>query len=156
MIELAVMEKRPGPQTRSAHTSRGIGPAYEDKMARSGLRIVDLLNIASLFLASNIEAACEAEKNAIAHALFGTDPLEPEKMYEEYAAAAEEVRPFVTDTGRMLHKIIAEGGSVMFEGAQGTMLDIDPRHLSVCDVLVCNGGRRGNGYGSRSDSDRQR
>jgi adenylosuccinate synthase len=46
-------------------------------------------------------------------------------MYEEYAAAAEEVRPFVTDTGRMLHKIIAEGGSVMFEGAQGTMLDID-------------------------------
>jgi adenylosuccinate synthase len=46
-------------------------------------------------------------------------------MYEEYAAAAEQVRPFVTDTGRLLNKIIAEGGSVMFEGAQGTMLDID-------------------------------
>jgi adenylosuccinate synthase len=46
-------------------------------------------------------------------------------MYDEYAAAAEQVRPFVTDTGRLLNKILAEGGSVMFEGAQGTMLDID-------------------------------
>jgi adenylosuccinate synthase len=46
-------------------------------------------------------------------------------MYDEYAAAAEQVRPFVADTGRLLNKILAEGGSVMFEGAQGTMLDID-------------------------------
>jgi len=120
MIELAA-ESAPG-RKRIGTTSRGIGPAYEDKMARSGLRIVDLLNTS--LLRQHIEAAC-GEKNAIAHALFGTDPLEPEKMYEEYAAAAEEVRPFVADTGRMLHKIIAEGGSVMFEGAQGTMLDID-------------------------------
>jgi len=107
---------------RIGTTSRGIGPAYEDKMARSGLRIVDLLNTS--LLKTHIEAAC-GEKNAIAHALFGTDPLDPEKMYEEYAAAAEEVRPFVADTGRLLHQIIAGGGSVMFEGAQGTMLDID-------------------------------
>jgi adenylosuccinate synthase len=120
MIELAA-ESAPG-RKRIGTTSRGIGPAYEDKMARSGLRVVDLLNTS--LLRQHIEAAC-GEKNAIAHALFGTDPLDPEKMYEEYAAAAEEVRPFVTDTGRMLHEIIAEGGSVMFEGAQGTMLDID-------------------------------
>jgi adenylosuccinate synthase len=120
MIELAA-ESAPG-RKRIGTTSRGIGPAYEDKMARSGLRIVDLLNTS--LLKTHIEAAC-AEKNAIAHALFGTDPLDPEKMYEEYAAAAEEVRPFVTDTGRLLHQTIASGGSVMFEGAQGTMLDID-------------------------------
>jgi len=120
MIELAA-ESAPG-RKRIGTTSRGIGPAYEDKMARSGLRIVDLLNTS--LLRQHIEAAC-GEKNAIAHALFGTDPLEPEKMYEEYAAAAEEVRPFVADTGRILHQIIAGGGSVMFEGAQGTMLDID-------------------------------
>ena len=120
MIELAA-ESAPGRQ-KIGTTSRGIGPAYEDKMARSGLRIVDLLNTA--LLKTHIEAAC-AEKNAIAHALFGTDPLDPAKMYDEYAAAAEKVRPFVGDTGRMLHRIIAEGGSVMFEGAQGTMLDID-------------------------------
>ena len=120
MIELAA-ESAPG-RKRIGTTSRGIGPAYEDKMARSGLRIVDLLR--PELLKTHIYAAC-SEKNAIAHALFGTDPLEPEKMYEEYAAAAEEVRPFVTDTGRLLNQILTEGGSVMFEGAQGTMLDID-------------------------------
>jgi hypothetical protein len=120
MIELAA-ESAPG-RKKIGTTSRGIGPAYEDKMARSGLRVVDLLHTA--LLKTHIEAAC-AEKNAIAHALFGTDPLDPEKMYEEYAAAAEKVRPFVTDTGRLLNGILAKGGSVMFEGAQGTMLDID-------------------------------
>ena len=120
MIELAA-ESAPGLK-KIGTTSRGIGPAYEDKMARSGLRIVDLLR--PDLLKTHIEEAC-AEKNAIAHALFGTDPLDPTQMYDEYAAAAEQVRPFVTDTGRLLNKILAEGGSVMFEGAQGTMLDID-------------------------------
>ena len=120
MIELAA-ESAPG-RKRIGTTSRGIGPAYEDKMARNGLRIVDLLR--ADLLKTHIFAAC-GEKNAIAHALFGTDPLEPEKMYEEYAAAAEEMRPFVADTGRLLHQVLATGGSVMFEGAQGTMLDID-------------------------------
>jgi adenylosuccinate synthase len=120
MIELAA-ESAPG-RKKIGTTSRGIGPAYEDKMARSGLRVVDLLHPA--LLKTHIEAAC-AEKNAIAHALFGTDPLDPAKMYDEYAAAAEQVRPFVADTGRLLNGILAKGGSVMFEGAQGTMLDID-------------------------------
>jgi adenylosuccinate synthase len=120
MIELAA-ESAPG-RKKIGTTSRGIGPAYEDKMARSGLRVVDLLN--QDLLKTHIEAAC-AEKNAIAHALFGTDPLDPAKMYEEYAAAAEQVRPFVADTGRLLNGILRKGGSVMFEGAQGTMLDID-------------------------------
>jgi adenylosuccinate synthase len=120
MIELAA-ESAPGRQ-KIGTTSRGIGPAYEDKMARGGLRIVDLLR--PDLLKTHIEAACE-EKNAIVKALFGADPINPAKMYDEYAAAAEQVRPFVTDTGRLLNKIIAEGGSVMFEGAQGTMLDID-------------------------------
>ena len=120
MIELDA-ESAPG-RKKIGTTSRGIGPAYEDKMARSGLRIVDLMR--PELLKTHIEAAC-GEKNAIAHALFGTDPLDPAKMYDEYAAAAEQVRPFVADTGRMLNRILADGGSVMFEGAQGTMLDID-------------------------------
>jgi adenylosuccinate synthase len=120
MIELAE-ESAPG-RKKIGTTSRGIGPAYEDKMARSGLRVVDLLR--PDLLKTHIEAAC-GEKNAIARALFGTDPLDPAKMYDEYAAAAEQVRPFVADTGRLLNTILAEGGSVMFEGAQGTMLDID-------------------------------
>ena len=106
MIELAA-ESAPGRQ-KIGTTSRGIGPAYEDKMARSGLRVVDLLRPA--LLKTHIEAAC-AEKNAIAHALFGTDPLDPAKMYDEYAAAAEQLRHFVTDTGRLLNKILAEAAA---------------------------------------------
>jgi adenylosuccinate synthase len=120
MIELAA-ESAPGRQ-KIGTTSKGIGPAYEDKMSRGGLRIIDLIHPA--LLKTHIEAAC-AEKNAIAHALFGTDPLDPAKMYEHYAAAAEQIRPLVADTGRLLNDILAKGGSVMFEGAQGTMLDID-------------------------------
>jgi adenylosuccinate synthase len=120
MIELAA-ESAPGRQ-KIGTTSRGIGPAYEDKMARSGLRVVDLLN--TDLLRTHIEAACR-EKNAIAHALFGTEPLDPAQMYDEYAAAAEKIRPFVTDTALLLNKALQDGHSVMFEGAQGTMLDID-------------------------------
>jgi adenylosuccinate synthase len=120
MIELAA-ESAPG-RKKIGTTSRGIGPAYEDKMARNGLRIVDLLNAS--ILKDHIYNAC-AEKNAIARALFGSDPIDPAKMYEEYALAAEQVAPFVTDTAALLNGAIREGHSVMFEGAQGTMLDID-------------------------------
>ena len=120
MIELAA-ESAPG-RKKIGTTSRGIGPAYEDKMSRSGLRVVDLLD--AKLLKTHIEAAC-AEKNAIAHALFGTDPLDAAKMYEEYAEAATQIAPFVTDTSVLLNDAIRKGGSVMFEGAQGTMLDID-------------------------------
>jgi adenylosuccinate synthase len=120
MIELAA-ESAPGRQ-KIGTTSRGIGPAYEDKTARNGLRVVDLLN--RNLLKTHIENACH-EKNTIAHALFGTEPLDPAQMYEEYARAAEQVAPFVTDTAALLNNAIKDGKRVMFEGAQGTMLDID-------------------------------
>jgi adenylosuccinate synthase len=120
MIELAA-ENAPG-RTKIGTTSRGIGPAYEDKMHRSGLRVVDLLN--SALLRTHIENACH-EKNTIAHALFGTAPLDPKTMYGEYARAAEQIAPFVTDTAVMLNHAIDSGEKVMFEGAQGALLDID-------------------------------
>jgi adenylosuccinate synthase len=120
MIELAA-ENAPG-RVKIGTTSRGIGPAYEDKMKRSGLRVVDLLNPA--ILRTHIQNACQ-EKNTIAHALFGTDPLDPGKMYEEYARAAERIAPFIADTSRMLNQALKDGQSIMFEGAQGTLLDID-------------------------------
>lgn len=120
MIELAA-ENAPG-RVKIGTTSRGIGPAYEDKMKRSGLRVVDLLNPS--LLRTHIQNACE-EKNTIAHALFGTDPLDPTKMYEEYVRAAERIRPFVADTSRLLNRALQDGQSIMFEGAQGTLLDID-------------------------------
>lgn len=120
MIELAA-ENAPG-RTKIGTTSRGIGPAYEDKMHRNGLRIVDLLN--TQLLRTHITNACN-EKNQIAHALFGTEPLNPLKIYEEYAAYAEQIAPYVTDTAVLLNKAIKDGESVMFEGAQGALLDID-------------------------------
>ena len=120
MIELAA-ENAPG-RTKIGTTSRGIGPAYEDKMHRNGLRVVDLLNPS--LLRTHINNACH-EKNTIAHALFGTEPLDPKQMYEDYARAAEQLAPFVTDTALMLNKAIDDGQRVMFEGAQGALLDID-------------------------------
>ena len=61
----------------------------------------------------------------IAHALFNSEPLDADKMYSEYADASRKLAPFVCDTAVLLNRAIAEGHSVMFEGAQGTMLDID-------------------------------
>jgi adenylosuccinate synthase len=120
MIELAA-ETAPGRQTIGT-TRRGIGPAYEDKIHRNGLRVADLLN--SSLLRTHINNACH-EKNTIAHALFGTEPLDPKQMYEEYAKLADQVAPFVTDTAVLLNKAIDDGQNVMFEGAQGALLDID-------------------------------
>ena len=120
MIELAA-ENAPG-RMKIGTTSRGIGPAYEDKMKRSGLRVIDLLNPA--LMRTHIQNACH-EKNTIAQALFGTDPLDASRMYEEYARAAERLAPFVADTARLLNQALDAGESIMFEGAQGTLLDID-------------------------------
>ena len=120
MIELAA-ENAPG-RVKIGTTSRGIGPSYSDKMARSGLRVQDLLDKA--LLKKHIENACR-EKNTIVHALFNSEPIDPDKMYTDYAGIADRVAPFVTDTALLLNRAIAGGESVMFEGAQGTMLDID-------------------------------
>jgi len=120
MIELAA-ENAPG-RVRIGTTSRGIGPAYADKMSRSSLRVQDLLD--KTLLKTHIENACR-EKNTVAHALFNSEPIDPDKMYIDYAEIADRVAPFVTDTALLLNRAIADGESVMFEGAQGTMLDID-------------------------------
>ena len=120
MIELAA-ETAPG-RVKIGTTSRGIGPAYEDKIARRGLRIADLLDLP--LLRKHIENAAH-EKNTIAHALFNTEPVDADQMYNEYAQVSKEIAPFVCDTAALLNKAIANGEAVMFEGAQGTMLDID-------------------------------
>jgi adenylosuccinate synthase len=91
-------------------------------MGRRGLRVADLLDKA--LLKTTIENACR-EKNMIAHALFNSDPLDADSMYREYADAAEKLAPFVADTALLLNQALAKGQSVMFEGAQATMLDID-------------------------------
>lgn len=120
MIELA-SENAPG-RVKIGTTSRGIGPAYEDKMGRRGLRVADLLDLD--LLKTHVGNACR-EKNMIAHALFNSEPLDPDKMYEEYAAASAKIAPFVCDTAALLNRALVDGQSIIFEGAQGTMLDID-------------------------------
>ncbi len=120
MIELAA-ENAPG-RVKIGTTSRGIGPAYEDKMGRRGLRVADLLDLQ--LLKKHIENAVH-EKNMIAHALFNSEPLDADKMYTEYAQAAEKIAPFVCDTAVLLNQALNQGESILFEGAQGTMLDID-------------------------------
>ena len=120
MIELAA-ENAPG-RVKIGTTSRGIGPAYEDKAGRRGLRVIDLLDLE--LLRKHIENACR-EKNMIAHALFNSEPLDPDRMYAEYAEVSRQLAPFVCDTAVFLNRAMADGQSIMFEGAQGTMLDID-------------------------------
>ena len=120
MMELG-SENAPG-RVKIGTTSRGIGPAYEDKMGRRGLRVADLLD--TQLLRTHIENACR-EKNMIAHALFNSEPLDADKMFKEYAEAAQRIAPFVCDTALLLNQALAAGKSIVFEGAQGTMLDID-------------------------------
>jgi len=120
MIELGA-ENAPG-RIKIGTTSRGIGPAYEDKMARRGLRVADLLD--KQLLKKHIQNACQ-EKNTIARALFNGEGVDPREMYEQYAKISDQIAPFVTDTALMLNNAVKAGKSLMFEGAQGTMLDID-------------------------------
>ena len=120
MMELG-SENAPG-RVKIGTTSRGIGPSYEDKMGRRGLRVADLLD--SGLLRTHIANACR-EKNMIGHALFNAEPLDADKMFKEYEEAAREIAPFVCDTALLLNRLLGEGKSIVFEGAQGTMLDID-------------------------------
>ena len=101
MIELAA-ENAPG-RVKIGTTSRGIGPAYEDKMGRRGLRVSDLLD--HELLRTHIENACR-EKNTIAHALFNSEPLDADRMFAEYKGVAEQIAPFVADTAVLLNQAL--------------------------------------------------
>ncbi len=102
-------------------TSRGIGPAYEDKMARRGIRVIDLLSPERF--AEKLERVI-AEKDAISRAAYG-HPLDTTGIRDQYLEIAAHIRGLVTDTCVLLNKALDNGESVLFEGAQGTMLDID-------------------------------
>src|SRR6201982_197649 len=104
MIELA-SENAPG-RVKIGTTSRGIGPAYEDKMGRRGLRVADLLDLP--LLQKHIENALR-EKNMIAQALFNSEPLDADKMYQEYADASARIAPLVVDTVALLNQALGKG-----------------------------------------------
>jgi len=102
-------------------TSRGIGPAYEDKMARRGIRVCGLLEPECFRV--KLERVI-AEKNAISKATYG-HPLETAGLLEQYLELAAHIRGLVADTAVLLNDALDRGESVLLEGAQGTMLDID-------------------------------
>ena len=102
-------------------TKRGIGPAYGDKAARTGLRMIDLID-ADRF--RELLQAKIKENNEILKA-FGAKPLSFKKVHDEYRAAGDYLKAFVTNTVILLHEAIRRGDDMLFEGAQGTFLDID-------------------------------
>lgn len=102
-------------------TKRGIGPAYGDKAARTGLRMIDLINPDRF---AGLLRAKIHENNEILKAL-GAKPLSFPKVHAAYRAAGERLRPFVANTVVLLHEAARKGANILFEGAQGTFLDID-------------------------------
>jgi adenylosuccinate synthase len=103
-------------------TAKGIGPAYEDKAGRRGLRACDLRN--PVQFREKCHALVE-EKNRLDSALFGAPPLDAEKLTDEFLKVAEGVLPYLTDVSVYLNAQIDRGKRVLFEGAQGTLLDLD-------------------------------
>ncbi|MCE0484446.1 MAG: adenylosuccinate synthase [Methylacidiphilales bacterium] len=113
-------ENRKG-RNKIGTTKRGIGPAYGDKAARTGLRLIDLAQpkVFSAKLKARIE-----ENNAILESLGG-EPCSFREVEKAYLEAARKLRPFITNTVVWLHRQLEAGKSLLFEGAQGTFLDID-------------------------------
>ena len=103
-------------------TIRGIGPAYEDKAARRGILAIDLLH--PKLLRNKLEKALE-ERNIIFKHHFKTQPVELAPLYEECLAYGERLKPYLTDVQSLLTHALQEKRSILFEGAQGTLLDVD-------------------------------
>ncbi|MFC4302042.1 adenylosuccinate synthase [Cohnella boryungensis] len=103
-------------------TRKGIGPCYMDKAARNGIRIADLM-VPEAF--EEKARAIIADKNQVITQMYNGEALDPESIIKDYLALAEKLRAYVTDTSVVLNDAIDSGKKVLFEGAQGVMLDID-------------------------------
>ncbi len=109
-------------QQKIGTTGRGIGPAYVDKVNRMGIRIVDLLDRETLKtkLRRNIE-----EKNEILKKIYGAETLDVDRIINEYLEFDDKIDPYVKDVSVYLNEAIKQGKSILLEGAQGTLLDVD-------------------------------
>ncbi|WP_027399455.1 adenylosuccinate synthase [Anaerovorax odorimutans] len=103
-------------------TKKGIGPCYMDKIERSGIRVCDMLDEKSF--KDKLSAQID-RKNQVITKLFGQDPLNKEEIIEKYTAYAKMLKPYIKDTGVMVYESIKSGKKVLFEGAQGSLLDVD-------------------------------
>jgi adenylosuccinate synthase len=121
-LELDMVTERRLGKNRLGTTKRGIGPTYADKAARIGLRVQDLLD-PKIF--TEKLAVAMKEKNLLLTRVYGRLPIDPKEVTEEYLAYAERLRPHIEDTVLFVQRALDAGKSVMFEGAQATMLDLD-------------------------------
>lgn len=103
-------------------TGRGIGPAYADKISRIGIRVQDLFD--ESILAKKIEGALR-DKNQVLTKVFNRKEMETQEILEEYRGYAEILRPYISDTALLLNKALDAGKTVLLEGSQGTLLDVD-------------------------------
>jgi len=129
-------------------TGRGIGPAYEDKVARIGIRFIDLLEEETFQekLRRNIE-----EKNIYLKAILKEKALDFNKIHDRYSGYREKLKTYVTDTGLLLDREMRAGKRVLFEGAQGTLLDVDhgTYPFVTSSNTVAGGVSSGTGVGPR-------
>ncbi|MEK4343195.1 MULTISPECIES: adenylosuccinate synthase [Brevibacillus] len=121
-IKLDAVEEDSRGANKIGTTRKGIGPAYMDKAARIGIRIADLMDKEEF--ARKLERNL-AEKNLLLEKMYNTSGFELNEVLEEYLGYAEIIRPYVTDTSVVLNDAIDQGSRVLFEGAQGVLLDID-------------------------------
>lgn len=103
-------------------TSRGIGPCYEDKIARRGIRVADLIDPEGF---DELYRILAEDKDTVARAFQIHDTIDYEEIQERYKRFAERIRPMVCDTAKLLGDAMRAGKRVLFEGAQGSMLDVD-------------------------------
>ncbi|CAJ65283.1 MULTISPECIES: adenylosuccinate synthase [Frankia] len=109
-------------KARIGTTGRGIGPTYGDKVARTGIRVQDLLDPG--IFRKKLELALR-EKNQVLAKVYNRRRIEVDEVVEEYAAYAERLGPHIADTGLVLDRALREGKVVLLEGSQGTLLDVD-------------------------------
>ncbi len=130
-------------------TIRGIGPVYADKASRTGIRVAELVDPVRFRerLSENLKF-----KNSLLEQVYNAEPFSEDAVYGEYCAYAERIRPYVTNTSYVVNRAAAEGRTLLFEGAQGTLLDID--HGTYPYVTsshsVAGGACLGTGVGPRS------
>ena len=121
-VELDRLRENHAGTKKIGTTVRGIGPVYEDKVARRGIQIIDLLH--PEVLREKLEKGLE-EKNAIFQHFFGGKSVDANEVYEEFLAIGQRLKPFITDVRKLLMEGRKSGKSILFEGAQGALLDLD-------------------------------
>lgn len=129
-------------------TGRGIGPTYEDKVSRRGLRLGDALDPAGF--AEKLKEVM-AYHNFVLEHFFQAEALDYQRVLEEALGHTEQLRPLVTDVAGLLHRLRADGANILFEGAQGALLDIDhgTYPFVTSSTTTAGGAASGSGVGPR-------